>query len=92
MSDNEQAQQVVTLSREEFEEVIKKTMNETFLALGVDTTKPICLQKDFSYLRNLRESNNTMRTLGISTVLVTFIGGMGTALLIGIKEYLHKGA
>ena len=81
----------ITLSKEELEEIMEKTVMRAFTRCGIDSNDPIKLQQDFSYLRNLRESAKSLRTIGFTAALVTVIGGIGTALWVGLQELLNKG-
>ena len=49
--------------------LIKATVEETFLLLGIDISDPLENQKDFAYLRFLRESSEKW---GIKTKLMLF--------------------
>jgi hypothetical protein len=49
-----------------------------FLKLGVDTSDPLAMQKDFAYLRSWRESIDLVKRRGIiSAVTILVTGAMG---------------
>lgn len=93
MPPNESQENIqIVLSKDEVEELLHETITKTLLAVGLDAKKPIELQRDFSYLRNLRESSKSVKTMGLTALIVMFVTGTGTALVLGLKELLVKGA
>jgi len=70
-------------------ELIKKTVHETLLSLGLEMNDPIELQKDFQHLREWREASNTLKSHGIMVVIGILLTGLLGAIWIGIKNTLH---
>jgi hypothetical protein len=58
-----------------------------FLQLGVDTTDPLAMQKDFAYLRSWRESIDLVKRRGIISAVTVIVTG-----LLGIiyAVFTHK--
>ncbi|PHS61173.1 MAG: hypothetical protein COB09_18470 [Thalassobium sp.] len=82
----------IALTKAELEEIMEKTVMRAFTRCGIDSSDPIKLQQDFSYLRNLRESAKSLRTIGFTAAILTVIGGVGTALFVGLRELMNKGS
>ena len=87
MSDRRSDCRVAT--EEELKGIIKDTVRETLLTLGLDTADPIKLQRDFQHLREWREGTESIKSNGILTALGLLIAGALSALWIVIKSYLH---
>ena len=69
-------------------ELIKKTVHETLLSLGLEMDDPIELQKDFQHLREWREATNSLKSHGIMIVIGVLLTGLLGAIWIGIKNTL----
>ena len=76
------------LSEGEVATVVKKTVHETLLALGVDVEDPTQVQRDFAALRSWRTSMETVRRQG----LIVAIGIMVSGLLALVWTSLHGGS
>jgi len=72
----------------EQKDIIKETVKETLLLLGLDITDPLSLQRDFQHLREWRESTERLRANGIIAVIGVVVVGGCTALWLGIKQQL----
>jgi hypothetical protein len=60
------------------EEVSQKTVNKTFLALGVDSSDNkgvLDFQKDLAHLRRWRESTEEIQQKGLMTVVTVILTG-----------------
>jgi hypothetical protein len=60
----------IRLTDQELRDVVKSTVLETFVTLGVDVTKPIEVQKDFAHLRRWRIGMDVGKSKGFTTVIV----------------------
>ena len=78
------------LTHEDAEELIKRTVKETLVSMGVDTSKPLEMQRDFQALRDWRHSFTTMRKWGVMTIVITVTTGIVSALWIGLKYVITK--
>ena len=75
-------------SHEEQRLLIKDTVKETLLTLGLDISDPIKMQKDFQHLREWRETTEAVWQKGTFTIIAMLIAGFVSALWIGIKTQL----
>lgn len=74
-------------SDDELRQIVRLTVQETLLSLGVDVEEPLEVQKDFQHLRAWRESADTVKRQGLVTAIgVLVMGGLGL-----IWAALHKG-
>lgn len=78
------------LTRDDAEDLIKRTVKETLTSMGLDTSDPMEMQRDFQALRDWRLLYGTMRSKGLLTVIVMMTTGLVTAIVIGIKYALTK--
>jgi hypothetical protein len=58
-----------------------------FLKLGVDTSDPLAMQKDFAHLRAWRESMDLVKTRGIISAVTVIVTGI---LGILYAAFTHK--
>lgn len=74
------------------EEIATKTANkavqQTLIQLGVDGSRPIEVQEDFHFLRNLRESSEEMKKKGILVAVTTIITALLGLVWLGFKGSL----
>jgi len=69
----------VTLTEKQLHNLVKETVNETLLTLGMNTNDPIEVQKDFQYIREFRVGATAVKRRGVMTLvslLVTAIAGL----------------
>lgn len=93
MSDqgNQQPRQPLqNLTAEEARPVIRETVRETFLMLGVKIDDPIDVQKDFQHLREWRQTTESIKNKGMLAATGVLVSGLLAAAWIGIKEFLSK--
>lgn len=72
-------------------EVIRATVKETLVSLGIDADNPIEVQRDLAYLREFRTNVTSM----VRRALLAAIGGLVTGglavLWLGLRTILHAG-
>ena len=75
-------------NHEEYRELIKETVKETLLSLGLEVDDPIKVQRDFQHLREWRETSESLKSKGLVTLFgIILSGGLG-ALWLGFKDTL----
>ena len=77
----------VSLQRAEF---IAEAVKQTLIQLGVDTSDPIAMQRDFQHLRQWRESGDSLRDKGMLAILGIFLSGLAALLVMGVREWIHR--
>ena len=70
---------------DELREIISSTVKQTLLTLGMDTTDPIKLQRDFQHLREWRESTEILKKNGMIAIITIVVAGAATAFWMGVK-------
>jgi len=73
---NEGTPRSIRLTDAELKDVVKTTVHETFITLGVDTKEPLEAQKDFQHLRDWRQTTEAVKKRGIGTLVVTIVAGV----------------
>lgn len=76
----------IALSETDLKEICKEAVEETFTRLGVDIEEPIEIQKDFSYIRQLRKTTEVVQHKTILAVFGLALSAMAAALWVGIKN------
>lgn len=67
-------------------ELIRETVKETLLTLGLDIDDPIKVQKDFQHLREWRETTETIKSHSLTTLVGIVAAGILGFIWIGIKD------
>ena len=71
------------------EEAAEKTVKKTMTALGVDVKNPMEVQQDMAHLRRHRQAYEQVGTITRRTALTVVLGGMLTALWLGLETMLR---
>lgn len=88
----EKAAAILALHAEERTEEIAsraatKAIDGFFLRLGVDTTNPLEMQKDFAHLRAWRESTDLVKRKGLTAAVTVIVTG---SLAMFYAVFSHK--
>lgn len=79
----------ITVTKAELEELIHSTVKRTLTSLGLRHDNPFEMQRDFQFLRDLRQGVSQVRTKGVLTLIGLAIAGLATAIWLGIKSALN---
>jgi len=94
MADNEcPNQKHALLSEEELRALISESVqngvHEGLLRVGLDTTDPIQLQRDFQFIRDLRQTSDSIRSKAILTTIGVTVTGAAAVIWLGIRALLR---
>ena len=84
------AAETVAMSHSELNDVVAEAVKQTLMQLGVDTSDPFAMQRDFQHLRQWRESGEDLKRKGTVALLGIFLSGLVTLLLLGLKGWFQK--
>lgn len=76
----------LSITKADVEEVVRKTVQETFLQLGVASDNPLEMQKDMQHLRRWRESVESIQSKGVLAMVTVLVSGVLAAFWVGFKE------
>jgi hypothetical protein len=85
---HERRENYSSCTSEEQRQIIKDTVKETLLLLGLDISDPISIQRDFTHLREWRESTEKLKENGMIAMVGIVVAATLTAFWIGIKQQL----
>lgn len=74
---------------ESTKELIRETVQQTLLSLGLDMSDPIELQKDFAHLRNWRESTRQIKQNGFLALVGIVVTGSVGLFWTAFKSSIH---
>lgn len=74
-------------TEEETRAIVRATVQETLLALGIDMSEPLEAQKDFQHLRAWRESVDTIKRQGLVAAVGVIVTGLIGAILLSFKVH-----
>lgn len=86
----DRAAEKVAMSHSELNDVVAEAVKQTLMQLGVDTSDPFAMQRDFQHLRQWRESGEDLKRKGTVALLGIFFSGLVSLILLGFKEWFHK--
>ncbi|WPK38614.1 hypothetical protein Aergia_0031 [Pseudomonas phage Aergia] len=84
------AAEAVAMSHSELNDVVAEAVKQTLMQLGVDTSDPFAMQRDFQHLRQWRESGEDLKRKGTVALLGIFFSGLVSLILLGLKEWAQK--
>jgi len=67
--------------------LVRETVNETLLVLGIEHADPKEMQADFIYLRSWRRTMEESRTKVLWTTITIIITGTSAAIWAGLTGY-----
>lgn len=79
-----------SMSRAEQDRMVAEAVKQTLVQLGVDTSNPLAMQRDFQHLRQWRESGEDLKRKGTASLVVIFLSGLVTLLILGVREWFEK--
>jgi hypothetical protein len=81
-------------NREEMRELIRETVQETvkttLTEIGMDTRDPIQLQRDMSFLRDLRRARDSASAKALAVGVGILVTAALGALVLGVRDWLHS--
>lgn len=78
------------LKKDEVEAVVHMAVRETLLSMGVDTSDPIEMQRDFQSLRDWRRTSEAIRSKGTLTLIGIVTAGVLGAVWVGLKSVIRS--
>lgn len=81
------------MDHEDLTNFIKATVKETLIQIGVNINHPddiIEVQRDFQFLRNWRESAQSIRGKAVVAMVGGFVLGIGAIFVMGIKAAISR--
>jgi len=81
-------EKTITLSESDLKKLVKETVTETLTGLGFDTQHPLAVQHDLQYLRDWRNTTESIRGKAILAAVSIAVVGIISVLWIGFKSLL----
>lgn len=76
-----------SLSKDELENVVSKGIQKAFVAFGIATDHPLEMQKDFAFLRSLRNGVEGIRSHTLRVICGTIVTGLIALIWLGYKVF-----
>lgn len=71
------------------ERIVRTTVQETLVTLGMDARNPIGLQQDMAFLREMRLAHQRIRTKGVLILVGIVVSSLAAAAWLGIKHSIN---
>lgn len=84
------AAEKVSLNHEEITKLVAEAVRQTLLQMGVDSSDPIAMQRDFQHLRAWRESGEEIKKKGLMVLTGIFVTGLFSLIVMGVVEWAKK--
>lgn len=72
--------------REIVKDTVKETVKETLIALGIDACDPMDMQRDFQFLREVRQMTEKVKGKTVLAVAGVLVAALLGVIWIGIKH------
>lgn len=79
---------MTTLSKDELRTLIRETVTETMVSLGIQAQNQTEMQRDFQFMRDLRTATTNMKRKASMVAITALITSLLTAVWLGIKTIL----
>jgi len=79
-----------TLSGRDMRVIVKEAVQETLVQMGLDTSNPIDMQRDFQHLRDWRIAQEALRQKGAFVMVSIIVTGVASLLWIGFKSFINQ--
>ncbi len=76
----------ISMSEDEFREVISEAIEQAFTRMGIDNGRPLSMQEDFAYLRKLRKASENIANKSLMTIVGIVVAGLAAAAWVGIRS------
>lgn len=76
---------------DEVRALVKSTVKETLVTLGVDEDDPLEVQRDLAWVRDVRKASASARAKAGAALLGLLVTAIGGACWLGIKALLRPG-
>lgn len=83
----EAAAERVALSQEDLAKLVRDSVHQTLIQLGIDNSNPLEMQRDFQHLRQWRKAGEDLRSKSIWFLASTVLAGAVTLLILGFKGW-----
>lgn len=77
------------LSREDLRVLVQSTVRETLRELGVDARQALEMQRDMSFLRDLRKARDSGLTKAVVATVGMLVAAAFAAIAIGVRHWLN---
>lgn len=79
----------ITLTRDELQSVVQEGVHEALIQLGIEVDEIHQMQRDFLFLRELRETHERVKSKGLLILVGTVIAGAVTLLILGLRSWFN---
>lgn len=83
--------QVITLTKDELRSLMAESIQEAFRSMGIESSSPSEMQRDFVHLRRWRLAVDSAQSQTFRVVVTTLAVGILGALWLGIQGLLNGG-
>jgi len=74
----------IHLSERELRDLVKATVHETLVGMGVEADEPLEMQKDFQHVRELRVATTLVKKKALHVLVGVVVAGALGAIWVGL--------
>lgn len=86
MEDNER----IILTKEELRQLMRETVTEALTKLGMDTSHPLEVQRDFQFVRDWRITTESVKGKAVLAAVGITVVGILSLVWLGIKSIISR--
>lgn len=76
------------MDEKQVREIVKESVKETLVTLGIEACDPIDMQRDFQFLREVRQTAEKVKGKAILAAVGVLVAALLGVLWLGFKETL----
>lgn len=85
---NPQERHVIQLTETQLKKLVVDGVHDAMTMIGIDTSDPTEMQKDFQHLREWRTVTTEIQRKGLFTFITIFVTGLCAATWLGVKTLI----
>ncbi len=78
-------QEVVEAQSASVEDVVRSSVRETLITMGMDASNPLKLQENMAFLRDLQAAHEAVKSKGILVIVGMLVTSVAAAAWLGFK-------
>lgn len=80
----------ISLSEDQLKDLMKQAVNETLTSIGIETTDPLEMQRDFQHLRDWRMAVDAVQGKSIMTLIGVLVAGAAGLAWLGLRAVFNN--
>lgn len=79
----------ITMSQAELEILLEAVALRVMNKMGIDSSSPLEMQRDFQHMRDLRLATEKIKDKGLTAAITVVVTGLIGVIALGIKSFIQ---